>query len=230
MTSTAQFLAWCAQEVGYTEGPAKNQNRYAAIAGHADRQPWCATFLVAAAKSTGLVLPSYSAYTPTMASAFRANARWHSNPLPGDFVFFDFPDTVRRIQHVGVVESNLNGVLRTIEGNTSSGVSGSQYDGGGVYRRTRTLTSVVGFGRPDYEEDVDVTPEQDQRIKDIRAEQDRLANAIQKLWDAEIKRDAVTDARLTRIEQAVATPAGSDTVALVAALQPLLDLAQRLED
>jgi hypothetical protein len=83
-----------------------------------------------------------------------------------------------------------------------------------------------------FQQEEDVTPEQDQRIKDIRAEQDRLANAIQKLWDAEIKRDAVTDARLDRIEQAVGQPLPTDAAGFVDQIADRLAniLASRLKD
>src|SRR5690606_31668374 len=59
------------------------------------------------------------------------------------------PDSVRRIQHVGIVEKVISSGVQTIEGNTSGGSSGSQSNGGGVYRRTRT-SSIVGFGHPAY--------------------------------------------------------------------------------
>ena len=45
--------------------------------------------------------------------------------------------------------------MQTIEGNTSSGYSGSQSNGGGVYRRTRSYSSIIGVIRP-YE---DSTPQ-----------------------------------------------------------------------
>jgi hypothetical protein len=68
-------------------------------------------------------------------------------------VFFDFPDSHTGIQHVGFVERvRADGTLVTIEGNTSSGTSGSQDNGGGVYRRTRPPAYVVGYGRPAYQE------------------------------------------------------------------------------
>lgn len=61
---------------------------------------------------------------------------------PGDLVIFDWggdgsPD------HIGFVEKNKGGYIQTIEGNTSSGSSGSQSNGGGVYRRTRDWSVVL---------------------------------------------------------------------------------------
>lgn len=40
--------------------------------------------------------------------------------------------------HIGIVKGTLTGFVQSIEGNTSSGVLGSQDNGDGVYRRTRT--------------------------------------------------------------------------------------------
>ena len=70
---------------------------------------------------------------------------------PGEFVFFNFPDNVDRIQHVGWFDESIDTRrFRSIEGNTSRDNNGSQSQGGGVWRRTRNRSYVVGFGRPDY--------------------------------------------------------------------------------
>lgn len=56
-------------------------------------------------------------------------------------------------QHYGMFVRYLsNGNIETIEGNTSSGNSGSQDDGDGVYRRERTLQDIVNAMRPYYTE------------------------------------------------------------------------------
>jgi peptidoglycan hydrolase-like protein with peptidoglycan-binding domain len=58
-----------------------------------------------------------------------------------------------RIQHVGFVEKvNGDGSIVAIEGNTSGGDSGSQDNGGGVFRRVRARSLIVGFGRPPYKD------------------------------------------------------------------------------
>lgn len=152
MATAESFLREAASEVGYRES-GDNRTKFAAEAGHANGQPWCATYIVAMARRVALSLPSESAYTPTMANGFKTHNRWVTDsPQPGDCVFFDFPDTSHRIQHVGIVEKvNPDGTLQTIEGNTSSGMEGSQHNGGGVYRRDRQRRYVVGFGRPRFE-------------------------------------------------------------------------------
>jgi len=150
-----QFLTYVTDELGTTENPRNsNMNPYAEIAGHANGQAWCATFIVAMCKQANVTLPpgADSAYTPAMAEAFKAAGQWFSTPEPGDIVFFDFPnDSKNRIQHVGIVEQVISAnEIITIEGNTSSSESGSQDNGGGVWRKTRNIqtSGVQGFGRP----------------------------------------------------------------------------------
>lgn len=155
--SAGQFLALAAKEIEYTESPrGSNNTKFAAIAGHANGQAWCATFVTAIANQAGVVLPVPSASTVAMAEGFKKANKWvTSNPLPGDIVFFDFPnDSKYRIQHVGIVESVSGSDIITIEGNTSAPhSSGSQDNGGGVYRRTRGANSgIQGYGRPDFPE------------------------------------------------------------------------------
>lgn len=151
LPTAAAHVARLRAEIGYTESPpGTNRTKYAAVAGHANGQPWCETFIVAMAKSGGLLLPSYSAYTPTVAQSFKATGRWHATPQVGDLAFFDFPDSVHRIQHVGTVVAFTAKTVTTIDGNTSSGPGGSEDNGGGVYERTRSRSLVVGYGRPIY--------------------------------------------------------------------------------
>lgn len=154
MATADAFLREAASEIGYREDPSgSNRTKFAKEAGHPNGAPWCASFVVAIARRVGVNLPSESAYTPTMAAGFKKENRWHAkDPKPGDLVFFDFPDSQHRIQHVGIVaEVRADGSLTTVEGNTASGDHGSQHNGGGVYRRHRTTRYVVGYGRPRFE-------------------------------------------------------------------------------
>lgn len=148
-------LQHAAAEIGYVETP-NNLTKFAALAGHANGQPWCATFVVAMMRSVGVKLPSESAYCPTMLNAFKAAGASPALPQPGDVVFYHFPGEQAGADHVGIVESvhlDLHSIV-SIEGNTSSGVAGSQSNGGGVYRRARPFSQVAGFGRPAYKEAV----------------------------------------------------------------------------
>ena len=154
MRTAEDFINACNQEVGYIEEPI-NRTKFAAIAGHRNGQPWCHTFLVAKARQTGVDLPpgvADTAYTPSGVAAWKRAGRWFTDPKPGDWAYFDFPDNVRRVQHVGVVVSanSTTHIIVTIEGNTSAGRSGSQTNGGGVFRRIRGTGTVVGYGRPWY--------------------------------------------------------------------------------
>ena len=149
MSTADRFISEALREIGYTEAPpGTNRTKFAAEAGHADAQPWCASFVVAIARRTEVQLPSESAYTPAMATAFRKAQRLFDTPQSGDVAFFDFPDSKKRIQHVGIVESATATHVTCIEGNTSRGSAGSQDNGGGVFRRKRPLTHARGFGRP----------------------------------------------------------------------------------
>lgn len=163
MSSPQEFVAACLKDVGYTENPpGSNKNRYAPLAGHANGQPWCASFCVAKAREVGLKLPYESAYTPTLSNGFKQAGRWHTTPEPGDLIFFNWPgDGVNRIQHVGVVVEVRPTEIVTVEGNTSSDNSGDQSNGGGVWKRVRARnSSIVGYGRPNYQEDTMPTPEE----------------------------------------------------------------------
>lgn len=150
MSATVEaFTSWLKSQVGTTESPAgSNRQVYAAIAGHPNGQPWCATFLAAGAKTVGLDVPSYSAYTPTLATAFRNAGAWHDTPQVGDYVFYDFAGGHDRIEHVGGVIGISADAIQTVEGNTSAG---NNTNGGQVQARTRKRDrSIVGYGRPAY--------------------------------------------------------------------------------
>lgn len=121
-----------------------------------DGYAWCAMWLywlyhlkgnVPIAK--GVPWPK-TAYTPTLAQAFINVKRFGKVPILGACPHYNFRDSLDRIQHTGGPVIRIgNGWFECIEGNTSSGDSGSQDDGGGVYVRRRALDSqVVGFGYP----------------------------------------------------------------------------------
>lgn len=73
-----------------------------------------------------------------------------SRPRRGDLVLYDFDGDGQANDHIGIVVRVLHlpstrgrahgsYILRTVEGNTSSGRAGSQGDGGGVFIRTRVV-------------------------------------------------------------------------------------------
>lgn len=160
-----KFLEVAAGEVGYIEGPADNQTKY-----QKTNQPWCGAFVNWVAKQAGVKIPDCT-YTPAGAKAFAEAKRWQgiaeAEPMPGDLVFFDFPnDGFDRISHIGIVERvKKNGIIVTIEGNTAPDTKGDQRNGGQVARKIRAYkvknrgkvlpslpVFIVGFGRPKFKE------------------------------------------------------------------------------
>jgi surface antigen len=155
MATVPEFLANVSSFIGTTESPPRsNHNPFSLTLGR-PAEAWCADFVAACARGVRLELPSESAYTPTMADAFRRAGRWTTtDPQPGYIAFWDFPgDNTFGIQHVSVVENVASATkLSSIEGNTSSGAGGSQDNGGGVFRRVRPTAWAVGYGMPAYDE------------------------------------------------------------------------------
>lgn len=120
---------------------------------------WCDMFISWVGVNAGArAIIGKAAYTPSHAGWFQSIGRWGHTPRRGAIVFFNWPgDGVDRIQHVGIVEKVLgDGRIQTIEGNTTSGVWGSQSHGGGVFRRVRSTSLVVGYGYPQYGGERDV--------------------------------------------------------------------------
>jgi hypothetical protein len=88
----------------------------------------------------------------------KRNGRFHTSPQRGDMAIFDWTGRKSYGEHVGIVESSSSGYITCIEFNTLSGAGGNQSDGGGCYRRTRSTKWVVGFVRPRYGGEINVTP------------------------------------------------------------------------
>ncbi|MGH1565778.1 CHAP domain-containing protein [Mumia sp. DW29H23] len=153
--SARKLLNWAAEQVRTLERPeGSNKNPYADIAGHANGQPWCATFIVAGLKKNDIPLVdgTNSAFTPTMQKGFKQAGRLHDRPRAGDVGFVFYPE-LGRIGHVFFVEKVDGDFVKTIEGNTN--LDGSR-TGIGVFRhrrRWRGTDRIRGFGRPRYAAD-----------------------------------------------------------------------------
>ena len=140
--------------LGLTESPPGSNCNKITEWGGMGCVPWCALAVSWVFERAGVAVPRF-AYTPYGADWFKSQGTGFTDDTKarrGDVVFFDFPDSVRRIQHVGIVLGNDGGRLTTIEANTSSAQSGSQDDGGGVFQRTRGYPEAVYFGRPPYQD------------------------------------------------------------------------------
>lgn len=137
--------------------------------------PYCAMFVSYCLDWAGFEAAGLpGAYVPWILSANSDAGRLVANEdaQPGDLVMFDWQgDGVA--DHIGIVEENHpdEGWMQTIEGNTSPGNGGSQSNGGGVYRRARNYSSIIGVARPYYEtqeeEDDMLTEHQDMLLATI---------------------------------------------------------------
>jgi hypothetical protein len=155
MMTITKVLNIARSQLGYREARG-NRNKFGRWYGM-NGVPWCDIFISWIGVEAGARnIIGRAAYTPAHAQWFKNQGRWGKTPRRGAIAFFDFPDGVHRIQHVGIVESvRSDGRIVTIEGNTSAG-AGSQSDGGGVYRRVRSTNLVVGYGYPAYGNESDV--------------------------------------------------------------------------
>ncbi len=164
--TAAALIEVALKEVGTIEGPKDNETKYGKFM-KANYLAWCGSFVNWCASEVALKIPNCVS-TVAGATAFMKKDQWEkasdeATPLPGDIVFFDFPnDGVDRISHVGiVVKDNGDGTVTCVEGNTAPDKKGDQRNGGQVclkvrafkkkngskLRRSQSVT-VVGFGKP----------------------------------------------------------------------------------
>ena len=134
-------------ELGNTESPAgSNRTKYGAWMG-LDGQPWCMSFVQWCFAQAGRPLPYKTGSCSALLNWYRRNRpeRIAAEPQAGDIIIYNFG-------HTGIVESAGSGTVTAIEGNTSPGDAGSQDNGGGVFRRTRSKSLVRAYIRPDEED------------------------------------------------------------------------------
>lgn len=125
-----------------------------------DGQPWCGAFAGSMLKAVGVPVTKRIVFTPYILADAKAGTNGFVKLVPfelarkGDLALFDFAPGGDPVVHVGIVAEDFdvhgNGLLKTIEGNTSSGSTGSQDNGGGVFSRERPRSVVVGIARPAY--------------------------------------------------------------------------------
>lgn len=135
-------------EVGYVEGPRRNQSKYAAARfPSVNFQPWCGSFVGWVYQQAGFDLGKHVWIPSTqMTEAWaRKHGFWKtSGQREGDLVIYGFGGS--KAKHVGIAwpDPGASG-YRAIEGNTSPGSAGSQRNGGGVYVRYRGRKSIRGW-------------------------------------------------------------------------------------
>ena len=141
-------LQIAAGELGVTEKPANSNNvKYntwfygRAVSGSA--YPWCMAFVQWCFQQAGQRLPYVTASCSALLNWYKSNQPKCvvTAPRSGDIVIYNFG-------HTGIVESVAASAITAIEGNTSAGDSGSQSNGGGVFRRVRSKTLVTAYIRP----------------------------------------------------------------------------------
>ncbi len=91
------------------------------------------------------------------AKYYRKAGRFYKTPKVGDQIFFG---TEGKETHTGIVYKVDSSRVYTIEGNTS-GASGVVANGGGVCKKSYSLTykKIVGYGRPYYDVEIETEPE-----------------------------------------------------------------------
>ena len=115
--------------------------------------PWCNVFIDwCFYKAVGLdrareLLIGWSAGCTQDWNWFKAKGQIVTEPQKGDLIFF------RNLSHIGIIENIENGIIHTIEGNTSNEAE-LIINGGCVAKKTYSIGSsaIYGYARPKYEE------------------------------------------------------------------------------
>lgn len=140
-----KILEGAKKHIGYKE--AKNNDNIFGKAFNLNNVAWCYLFVSYVLIHEAKIKITSCAYVPTGYNYYKANGKLFKEPQPSDLVFFDF-DKDGIPEHIGICEKdNGDGTITTIEGNTSSGIAGSQANGDGVYRRKRHKSLILGYGR-----------------------------------------------------------------------------------
>lgn len=184
MATPTDVLRVAAGEIGYSrwDDPAEGTRYGRWFAEHTGSSyygqngvPYCAMFVSWVFDRAGQPMPGLpTASCSVIVSNNRGTSRSVSirDAEPGDVILFDWnPSAGDGADHVGIVEKNCGSYVQTIEGNTSSGSSGSQSNGGGVYRRTRDWSTVYAVYRPEYSGEVNdlaLTQEEHEALMFIR--------------------------------------------------------------
>jgi hypothetical protein len=164
----ARAVAFAASKIGVVEHPAGSnkgpgQDGITAMQNASigfDGQPWCQCFVSYAlevATKGRLKASTYGGYTVSVVQwAKRRERRLSTCSLmtakPGDWCYFNFKPGGDPVEHVGMFLSYdaRTHTVTCIEGNTSSGDSGSQDNGGGCFKRTRSANVVPVIVRVPY--------------------------------------------------------------------------------
>lgn len=140
------------QESGGRDGKSGNITKFGAAMG-LNGFAWCSIFVWWCFMQLGIDLRkvisgNYAGAEQAMEGFAKHGWKIVKGPRFMDVVFFHFDGEHSGANHTGfVVAADAKGV-HTIEGNTQMpGATGSQRDGGGVYRRYRPYSTIIGYGR-----------------------------------------------------------------------------------
>lgn len=151
MATASEVLALARSQIGYKEGK-NNDNKYGRAYGW-NNVAWCCIFIWWLMNEKKVPVTKTASCTALWNWAKGQGLSVSEYSLrPGDVVFFDFSGGAD-CDHVGIVESVGSSRITTIEGNTSSGNSGSQSNGDRVYRRYRYHSQISHAYRPKYDAD-----------------------------------------------------------------------------
>ena len=177
MNQIESLIGLARTQVGTKENPKNsNKTKYGEEYGY-NGAPWCVIFLWWLFKNLNL---SYlfcdgarTASCTVLRNFYKECGQWvtDGNYRPGDIAIMTFVSS-KEIQHCGlIVEKISSNQYKTIEGNTSSTIFGSQDNGGCVALKTRKISNIIGVCRPNYIqddlEDEDMTNEKFAEMMDI---------------------------------------------------------------
>lgn len=150
--TASDILKVAKKELGVKESP-MNSNKvkyntwYYGRAVSGSDYPWCMVFVQWVFAQAGSKLPHRTASCASLMDYAKKHGRWITKGYkPGDVLIFQF----KTGRHTGILEKATASTVTCIEGNTTGGNSGDQANGGGVYRRTRDISCVLGAYRPVY--------------------------------------------------------------------------------
>lgn len=186
MAAGRDVLTAAAGELGNTERPAgSNRTKYGRWYGM-DGVPWCMIFVQWCCDRAGLPLPYRTASCSALLGWYRKNRpeAIPETPRPGDIVIYTFG-------HTGILERDGGDTVTVIEGNTSPGETGSQDNGGGVYRRVRGKKLVRAYIRPGREEEKEERMDQETFGKLWKALREEMSASAAGGWSQEARAWAV---------------------------------------
>lgn len=214
MSAYDDLIATAAADIGYTEGK-NNDNKFGKWYGW-NNVSYCMIAVQYWHDKIGYTLPYKTASCSALLAWYKTNqpGRVLSAPKRGAIIIYNFG-------HTGICESWDTKTVTAIEANTSPGTTGSQTNGGGVYRRTRNRSTVTAY--------IDAIGGEDKTMQTVKggtASETALIKAIQTaigaIADGEIGTQTLSDiaCRLHAIKEPVTLKIYSAPVIIAPNLVP----------